>query len=146
MSESNAFAIEASLIDTFKFIPNFNSYIKGNIQGGYNSIEKGLMSSNEIISLYNAELLRTIEDDCLIININKNYKRGTGFDAIYKATKETWKMADWRPQHFNYVLSEYRGLSVKYLKLRIGTQKNVQTEMEINIMDTDLTEMSQKIK
>jgi hypothetical protein len=110
LSESAAFAVEASLIDTFRFIPSFNRFTKGNIQGGVNSIEKGLMTSNEIISLYNAEFLKIIDDNCVIININKNYKRGAGVEAIYNATKETWKMAKWRPQKYKYVLSEYRGL------------------------------------
>jgi uncharacterized protein len=110
LSESTAFAIEASLIDTFRYIPSFQSYVRGNIQGGYNSIEKGLMSSNEIKSLYNAPLLTDIEDDCLIININRNYKRGAGTEAIYMATKETWRMSDDRPKKFKYVLSEYRSL------------------------------------
>tara|TARA_R110002096_G_C14446530_1_gene711189 strand:- start:144 stop:941 length:798 start_codon:yes stop_codon:yes gene_type:complete len=118
LSEQSAFAIEASLIDTFRFIPSFNSYVKGNIQGGFNSIEKGLMSSNEIISLYNAELLKSIGENCIIININKNYVRGAGVDAIYKATKETWKMADWRPNKYEYVLSEYRGLIREVFKVQ----------------------------
>jgi len=110
LSDSAAFAVEASLIDTFRFIPSFNKFTRGNIQGGYNSIEKGLMSSNEIISLYNAEILDSIDDDCIIININGTYKRGAITDSIYTATKETWKMADWRPALYQYVISEYRGL------------------------------------
>ncbi len=118
LNESTAYAIEASLIDTFRYIPSCNSYVKGNIQGGYNSIEKGLMTSNEIISIYNAELLTEIGDDCLIININRNYKRGAGVEAIYNATKETWKMAEWRPKSFNYILSEYRGLIREVFKVK----------------------------
>jgi len=110
LSESAAFAIEASLIDTFRYIPSFNKFVKGNIQGGTNSIEKGLMTSDEIKSIYNAEALTGIDDNCLIININKNYQRGAGVEAIYNATKETWKMAEWRPELYKYALSEYRGL------------------------------------
>lgn len=117
LSESAAFAVEASLIDTFRYIPLFNKFVKGNIQGGINSIEKGLMTSNEIISIYNAESLKSIDDNCLIININKNYKRGAGVDAIYNATKQTWKMAKWRPQRYSYVLSEYRGLIREVFKV-----------------------------
>lgn len=117
LSESAAFAVEASLIDTFRFIPSFNKFVRGNIQGGYNSIEKGLMSSNEIISIYNAELLKTIDDNCIIININATYKRGAGVEAIYNATKETWKMAEWRPAKYEYVLSEYRGLIREVFKI-----------------------------
>jgi hypothetical protein len=110
LNKSTALAVEASLIDTFRYIPSFNRFARGNIQGGYNSIEKGLMSSNEIISIYNAKLLKTIDDNCLIININATYKKGSGTEAIYIATKETWKMADGRPAKYKYVLSEYRGL------------------------------------
>tara|TARA_B110000483_G_scaffold136771_1_gene163562 strand:- start:10457 stop:11227 length:771 start_codon:yes stop_codon:yes gene_type:complete len=117
LSNSAAFAVEASLIDTFRYIPSFNKFARGNIQGGYNSIEKGLMSSNEIISIYNAELLKTIDDDCMIININTTYKKGSGAEAIYTATKETWKMAEWRPARYDYVLSEYRGLIREVFKV-----------------------------
>ena len=64
LTEKNAFEIESALIDTFKFIPKFKSYVRGNIQGGVNSIEKGLMTTNEIIRLYNAETLSEIEKNC----------------------------------------------------------------------------------
>lgn len=117
LSESSAFAIEASLIDTFRFIPSLNKFARGNIQGGFNSIEKGLMSSNEIISLYNAELLNSIDEDCIIININGTYKKGAGTDGIYLATKETWKMAEWRSALYKYVISEYRGLVREVFKV-----------------------------
>lgn len=110
LNESAAFAIEASLIDTFRFIPSFEKFARGNHQGGKNSIEKGLMSTDEIMSLYNAEKLVSIDDDCIIININGTYKRGASADAIYKATKETWKMANWRSDSCKYVICEYRGL------------------------------------
>lgn len=89
LSESAAFAVEASLNDTFRFIPSFHKFARGNIQSGYNSIEKGLMSTNEIISIYNAEILDSINHDCIIININGTYKRGAGAYTIYTATKET---------------------------------------------------------
>ncbi|RKE02079.1 LEM-3-like GIY-YIG domain-containing protein [Marinifilum flexuosum] len=118
LSESAAFAVEASLIDTFRYIPSFNTFVKGNIQGGVNSIENGLMTSDEIISIYNAEPLKVIDDNCLIININKNYKKGAGVEAIYNATKETWKMAEWRPPKYCYVLSEYRGLIREVFKIK----------------------------
>ena len=44
LNEKTAYQIEASLIDTFRFIPTFNDFVSGNIQGGMNSIENGLMS------------------------------------------------------------------------------------------------------
>ncbi|MGB1248254.1 MAG: LEM-3-like GIY-YIG domain-containing protein, partial [Chitinophagales bacterium] len=62
LSEKVAFELESGLIDTFKFIPKFSSFIRGNIQGGVNSIENGLMSTNEIKRKYNAETLFKIPD------------------------------------------------------------------------------------
>lgn len=117
LTEKVAFEIESALIDTFKYIPAFNRFIKGNIQGGVKSIEKGLMSAEEIIRLYNAEELNEIDNDCVIININNTYQRGAGEDAIYQATKGTWKMNAQKLQSINYVLSEYRGLVVEVFKV-----------------------------
>jgi hypothetical protein len=124
LSESTAYAIEASIIDIFRFIPSFDKFVKGNIQEGFNSIEKGLMSANELKSLYNAETLESIEDDCLINNINGTYKKGGGAGSIYAATKETWKMADWRPKLYKYVISEYRGLIREVFKVENWYTKN----------------------
>lgn len=117
LTEKTAFEIESALIDTFKFIPKFKNYIRGNIQGGVNSIEKGLMTANEIIRLYNAEPLSEIEDNCIIININKTYKRGSGENAIYEATKEIWDIKEHRRNKAKFVLSEYKGLIVEVFKV-----------------------------
>jgi len=117
LTEKESFAIEASLIDTFRYIPSFNRFARGNKQGGINSIEKGLMTSDEIIRIYNAQTLEEIDDDCLIININKSYKRGSGLNAIYNATKEIWRIAESRKDKVKYVLSEYRGLIVEVFQV-----------------------------
>lgn len=117
LNEKTAFEIESALIDTFKFIPKFKNYVRGNIQGGVNSIEKGLMTANEIIRLYNAETLEKIDDDCIIININRTYKRGSGDDAIYNATKEIWDIKEHRRNKTKFVLSEYKGLIVEVFKV-----------------------------
>jgi len=117
LTERNAFEIECALIDTFKFIPKFKNYIRGNIQGGINSIEKGLMTTNEIIRLYNAEPLNEIANNCVIININKTYKRGSGENAIYEATKEIWDIKEHRRNKIQFVLSEYKGLIVEVFKI-----------------------------
>jgi hypothetical protein len=117
LTEKNAFEIESALIDTFKFIPKFKSYVRGNIQGGINSIEKGLMTSNEIIRLYNAETLTEIGENCVIININQTYKRGSGENAIYDATKEIWDIKERRRNIIEFVLSEHKGLIVEVFKV-----------------------------
>ena len=119
LNEKTAFEIESALIDTFKFIPKFKHYIKGNIQGGIKSIEKGLMTTNEIIRIYNAEPLNKIEENCIIININKSYRRGSGEDAIYNATKGIW-VIDKKKRNIDdikVVLSEYKGLIVEVFEV-----------------------------
>jgi len=139
LSESEAYKIEASLIDTLTHCGLFLS----NIAGGHNSIEKGLMTSEEIIRLYNAQPLNKIGADCVMININRTYKRGNGTDPIYQATKETWLISEWRLPQIKYVLSEYRGLIVEvfevknwYPKLRpknktIDKEKNIKIQVDV---------------
>lgn len=117
LSEQVAYEIESALLDTFKFVPVLNNFVNGNIQGGVNSIEKGLMSTNELMRIYNAESLNEIGEDCVIININKSYVRGNLNDGIYQATKQTWRMRDPRGSILKYVLSEYKGLIVEVFEV-----------------------------
>ena len=113
LTESEAFQIEATLIDTLTYC----GLLLSNIAGGHNSIEKGLMTSEEIIRLYNAQPLNEIGADCVLININKTYKRGNGTNPIYQATKETWLISEWKLPQIKYVLSEYRGLIVEVFEV-----------------------------
>ena len=113
LSESEAFQIEASLIDTLSYCGLFLT----NIVCGHNSIEKGLMTSEEIIRLYNAQPLDKIGTDCILININRKYKRGKGGQSIYQATKEAWTIRKSRLNQLKFVLSEYRGLIVEVFEV-----------------------------
>ena len=99
LTEKEAYEIEASLIDVFDFLKSGLT----NIVGGQKSIEKGLMTTDEIKRLYNAESLTEISNDCVIININRQYERGNGKDAIYQATKETWTINKSRINNLRYV-------------------------------------------
>ncbi len=114
LSESEAFQIEASLIDTLIYC----GLLLSNIVGGHNSIEKGLMTSEEIIRLYDAQPLNQMGSDCVLININRTYKRGSGTDPIYQATKEIWLISESKLPHIHYVLSEFRGLIVEVFKVK----------------------------
>lgn len=114
LSESEAFQIEASLIDTLTYC----GLLLSNIVGGHNSIEKGLMTTEEIKGLYNAQPLNEMGSDCVLININKTYKRGNGTNPIYQATKETWLISEWRLPQIKYVLSEFRGLIVEVFEVQ----------------------------
>ena len=113
LTEKEAFAVEGALIDILGYIGEAMT----NIQGGHNNIEKGLMTSDEIIRIYNAEPLESIPENCVIININGTYKRGHSRDAIYDATKESWVISNEKIPKLQYVLSEYRGLIVEVFEV-----------------------------
>lgn len=125
-SEKLAYEIEATVIDFLSYL----EYDIKNIVGGHKSTEKGLMTTDEIIRLYNAEKLDSINNDCIIININKTYQRGGGQNSIYEATKATWgidkrKLMDKNGnKKIKYVLSEYHGLIVEVFEVEEWTQKN----------------------
>lgn len=109
LDESTAFELEAALIDTVQYL-NFKST---NLAGGHNSVEKGLMTADEIIRLYNAEKLDTTPTDTVIININKKYRRGFRQEDIYEATKSAWVINSKKIPNLKFVLSEYKGLIVE---------------------------------
>ena len=111
--EFEAYHIEASLIDTLIYC----GINLSNIVGGHNSLQKGLMTTDEIIRIYNAEKLLKINNDCVIININKKYPKGGISLSIYDATKETWTINKKKLSNIKIVLSEYKGLIVEVFEV-----------------------------
>lgn len=109
LTEKAAFQVESSLID-------YSTYFDHKLTNdalGHNSIENGLMSSNEVIRKYNAPRLEKIDNNCVLININKKYKRGSDVNCIYQATKESWVIDKNKTSTIRYALAEYRGLVVE---------------------------------
>lgn len=119
LTEIEAYQIEASLIDSFIYC----GILLSNKVGGHNSVEKGLMTSDEVMRLYNAQPLDHIGNDCILININRKYKRGIEGQSIYQATKETWSIRKDKLPRLKYVLSEYRGLIVEVFEVEEWYEK-----------------------
>ena len=124
LTSNEAFDVECSLLDLLEYI----KHPLTNIMGGHKSIEKGLMTTDEIIRYYNAEILERMPDNSVIININKQYKRGNCGDEIYRATKEIWVIGknklgkDGLPK-FKYVLSEFNSLIVEVFEVESWYEK-----------------------
>lgn len=112
LTDSVALDVESALIDTL----NYLQFHLSNISAGHNSIECGLMSADTIMAKYNAERLTRMAPDCVIININRSYKRTDQADAILEATKEIWRMKD-PTNKIKTVLSEYHGLIVEVFEV-----------------------------
>lgn len=112
-SEDEAYKIEAITIDLLKYI----GLDLTNEVSGHHVAESGIMTTDEIERLYNAERLDKIGDDCVVININKRYNRACGSDKIYQATKQAWRIGKNRTKSIHFVLSEFRGLIVEVFKV-----------------------------
>ncbi len=112
LSEKEAYLVEASLIDASEYC----GVRLTNLVSGHNSLE-GLMSADEIMRRYNAKPLHEMGEDCILININRSYKRFSEGNAIYKATKEAWVISASRKKKLKYALAEYRGVIVGVFKI-----------------------------
>lgn len=110
LSEDSAFEVEAALID-FVGINNLS-----NIQGGHYSEDYGIKTADEIIAMYKAEELDTNEP-CMLININKLYKRDMTELDLYEATRKSWVVGKSR-EKVNYVIATYRGLTREVYKIQ----------------------------
>ena len=115
MTERTAYEVESALIDVF----TWQEKVLSNKIGGHHAVEFGVMTANEIIRKYNAVPLHEMQNNAVIININKTYKRGLGMDSVYNATKESWVIAKSRidSKSLKYVLSEYKGLIVEVYRV-----------------------------
>ncbi len=113
-TEDEALKIEAMLIDVLNHY--YGSQLT-NAQSGHHVNKTGIMNTNEIKRIYSAEQLNKIGDDCVIININGQYNRAMGEEAIYNATKECWRMGKDKVKKIKYVLSEYRGFIVEVFEV-----------------------------
>jgi len=128
LTDNEAFQIESSLIDSLKLL----GLELSNLVSGHNAADKGIMTAEQIIGLYNSEDLTELPGDCLIININKKYPKArlAGPNAIYNATKGIWAISKSVLLNKNdkikrkYVLSEYRGLIVEVFEVASWFQEN----------------------
>jgi hypothetical protein len=71
LDEKTALTIESAILD---FASWFNLELT-NLVSGYHSSSVGVMSSEEVQRKYLAPPLEKLNKDCVIININKNYKK-----------------------------------------------------------------------
>lgn len=107
MDKDTALEVEAALID-FIGLDKLS-----NIQIGHHAIERGLKTTDEIITVYEAPIFRA-EDPCMLINLNKKYKElehGIGTDdQLYEATRKSWKVGI-RREKAKYAIPTYKGLT-----------------------------------
>jgi hypothetical protein len=113
LSEKQAFEIESTIIDLLDYL----DFGITNKVLGHHAYESGIMTTDEIIRLYNAKSLTFVEDDVIFININGQYKRGFSLKEIYEATKASWVISKNRVGKLRFVLSEYKGLIIEVFEV-----------------------------
>jgi len=109
MDDATAHAVETALID---FAGRFDLGLT-NLVLGHQSSAFGIMTAEEVQRKYRAEPLKSLGEGCVMININKTYRRARGTKSFYDATKESWVISDKRIPSLKYVLSEYGGFIVE---------------------------------
>jgi len=113
LTEKAAFELESAIIDFTEFI----GIDLSNLVLGHDSLDKGIMTTNELIRKYNAKQLNQLKHPVIIININRNYDRAKGPTAIYEATKASWVVSQKRIENIKYALSEYKGIIVAVFRI-----------------------------
>lgn len=119
MTDEVAFEVESALID----LANRTGANLTNEVTGHNSIENGMMSTDDIVRKYNAKPLNELLHSVVIININKKYKKvreealkrntkNSIKDLIYESVKQAWVIGK-RRDKVEYVLAEFKGIIVE---------------------------------
>jgi hypothetical protein len=113
LDNTTAFAIETALIDFAKY---FDAGLT-NIALGHKSSTFGIMTAEEIQRKYHAPPLEELGEGCVIININRTYRRAKGEKNFYEATRQSWVIDKRRIPDLDYVLSEYAGFIVEVFEV-----------------------------
>ena len=103
LTEDEAITIESVCIDLIG-LENLTNKVKG-----YHSWDEGLKSIDEIIQHYDAKVIEKFDEPCIIININRKYKRFMPENDLYNATRSAWKLGP-KKDKAKYVITSYRGL------------------------------------
>ena len=110
LTEPIAFELEAALID-FVGMDNLT-----NLMGGHYSGDYGIKSSQEIIAMYDAEVIATIEP-VLLLNVNKDYRREITVKELYEISRLAWLLGA-RRENVKYAIPVYRGLTREVYEVR----------------------------
>lgn len=113
MTESEAFAAEASLINALNYISDIGLT---NIVSGHHSSEA--LSVEEYEKKYGAVELQQsdIRHKILVIKINKLYKKGMDAESLYDTVRGVWRASMNRVKQVEYVIGVYNSLIVAVYK------------------------------
>lgn len=113
LTEEEAFAAEASLINAFNYVSDTELT---NIAAGHHSAEA--LSVDEYERMNGAVELekKDIKHRILVIKINRLYQRKMGEDVLYDAVRGVWRVSKEKVKTVEYVFGVYNSLIVAVYK------------------------------
>ncbi len=113
LTEAEAFAAEAALINAFNYVENSRLT---NIVAGHHSAEA--LSVEEYEKIYGADELREedIKHRILVIKVNKLYQRGMNETTLYDTVRGVWRASIQKAKAVDYVFGVYNSLIVAVYK------------------------------
>ena len=113
LSEDEAFAAEAALINAFNYIEDLKL---SNIVSGHHSAEA--LSVEDFETINGAEELKSeeIKHKIMIIKINRLYRRTMPDDELYDVVRGIWRASIKKAQSVDYVFGVYNSLIVAVYK------------------------------
>lgn len=102
LSEKEAFEVEAALID-FIGLGGLTNQVQG-----YDSDDRGRMSTAEVIAKYEAPIVE-LSEPILLITVNRYYRRGMEAEMLYEITRGNWVIG-FRRNQAKYAAAVYKGI------------------------------------
>jgi hypothetical protein len=102
LTENEAFAVEAAMIDYIGLDKLANS-VKGHVDS------KGMMDLEDVKLKYEAEEA-VFNDSVLLININRQFKKGMSDKDLYEATRKHWKVNFERVKNIKIICAVSQGI------------------------------------
>lgn len=130
--EQTALRVESAIIDLIG-INNLT-----NKQSGYKSATFGRMSLKQIVALYDKQKV-VVDDEAILIRINKAFRYSMSEMELYEYTRGKWKLDPNRASKAKYGLAVFEGIVQEVYEIlnwyEAGTTFSLRIESENNELD-----------
>ncbi len=120
LSESEAFAVEAAIID---YIESVQKLPLTNLMSGHYTAEAGIRTIEDIEIQYEAKPA-VFDEPMLLIRINRLYKHGITAKALYDATRQQWRVGP-RAFEMKYACAVYLGIIREVYEIKSWTPMEI---------------------
>lgn len=134
LTENLALEIESACIDLLDLDALATEAHTTNAIKGHYTWERGLKTVDEVAQYYGATPV-TIEEQAIILNVNKLYERFMSEEQLYNVTCSAWKVSATRRQTVRYAIAAYRGLVREVYRITSWQAKDDRWEFTATIAE-----------